>query len=463
MKSGIEKIYNQLPVALQNVLLSVYGLYIQRIRHGHQYRDFLRQIKNHLTLSIEEREKIQWKVFRQLLTDSRKYVPYYRVILKDISIQNVKCIDDMLKFPLLEKKVLRTSPETLIDERYKKKKLLIVRTTGTTGTPLNIYCTSQVRKKNYAFYNRFLLLAGIQYSDKRATFGGRIVVAHDQQRPPFWRYSYFQKNLLFSSFHLRDETIESYIEKLFQYRPHYIDSYPSSIYTIAKYAQEHAINLKGITVGITTSAETLFDDQRVMIEEAFGVPVIDQYGATEMCVFIGQCAQGRYHVHTDYAIVEFLREDGSQAMAGEEAEVVCTGLINPVMPLIRYKIGDKVVVSDEQCTCGCVFPVVGKLIGRADDVILTPEGNRVGRLGSVLKGFPVKEAQYLQETIHAVTVRLVPDDRYSADTEQKLVVELRKRLGQEIEIHIQQVQRIDRGTGGKLKTVSSALTQCRVS
>ena len=100
-----------LPVFLQNMSISVYGLYIQKIRHGQQYRDFLRQIKGHLSLSREELEEIQWKVFSNLLADSQKYVPYYREVLKDISVQEVRCIDDMQTLPLLEKEVLRTSPE----------------------------------------------------------------------------------------------------------------------------------------------------------------------------------------------------------------------------------------------------------------------------------------------------------------------------------------------------------------
>ena len=458
MISVLEKIYYRLPVILQNITLSTYGLYIQKIRHGRQYNDFLHQVQCHLGLSKKDLEGIQWEIFRKLLADAKKNVSYYREVLKDIPIHEVRGVDDMQKLPLLEKEVLRTSPESLIDERCEKEKLLLIHTTGTTGSPLKIYCTPDVRKKNYAFYNRFLLMAGLRYTDRRATFGGRIIVPPDQPIPPFWRYSYFQKNLLFSSYHLRDETIESYIAKLRQYQPHYIDSYPSSLYTIALYSKKHGIDLKGITEGITTSAETLFNEQRMVIEDAFGAPVVDQYGAAEMCIFIGQCAQGRYHVHSDYAIVEFLREDGSKAIAGEEAEVVCTGLINPIMPLIRYRIGDKVVVSDEQCSCGCAFPVIRKVIGRADDVIITPEGNKVGRLSPVLKGFPVKEAQYLQDAINAVTVRLVPDEGYSADTAQKIVVELRKRLGQEIEIYVELVERIDQGSGCKLKTIISTLT-----
>lgn len=457
MNEGVEKIYYQLPVVLQNAFLSTYGLYIQKIRHGKQYRDFLRQIKGHLDLSKEELEEIQWKVFSNLLADSQKYVPYYREVLGGGSVQDVKCIDDLQKLPLLEKEVLRTSPESLIDERYEKKKLLVVYTTGTTGTPLKIYCTPEVRKKNYAYYSRFLQQAGITYLGKRATFGGRIVVPHAQTEPPFWRYSYFQKNILFSSYHLTEKNIPSYITALRKIQPEYIDTYPSSLFTIAKYAQQQGISLEGITKAITTSAETLFPEQRKIIEDVFGVKIFDQYGAAEMCVFVGQCSYGSYHVHSDYAIIEFLRGDGSPARPGEEAEVVCTGLINSVMPLIRYRIGDQAVLSDRLCKCGSPFPVVEKIIGRADDVILTPDGRRIGRLSPVLKGFPIKEAQYRQKVIDEIDVLLVKDQGFDIDSEKNIVIALKKRLGDSIQINLEYVKEIERSKGGKLKAIISDL------
>jgi phenylacetate-CoA ligase len=459
LQALIQSFYHKLPVHIQTALVSIYGYKIDRVRHGKEYAKLVDVIDKQYDFSSDELQKFQSNSLREIIRLCFQHVPYYRNKYKDINgLFEIESINSLKKFPLLEKSELRKNPEDFLNEKHHKKNIFNIHTTGTTGTPLKIYCNSSVRQKNYAFYERFLRHSGIDYKKKRATFGGRIIVASDQQKPPFWRYSYFQNNLLFSSYHLRDENIEYYIKKICQFRPHYIDSYPSSIYAIAKYALEHSIDLKGVTEGITTSAETLFDYQRTIIQKTFGVPIVDQYGAAEMCVFIGQCAQGSYHVHSDYAIVEFLREDGSPAMAGEEAEVVCTGLINTVMPLIRYKIGDRVVVSDKKCTCGCAFPVVEKVIGRTDDVILTPEGNRVGRLSPVLKGFPIKEAQYVQHAIDAVLLRLVPEDRLSADTEQKIVIELRKRLGQTIKIHIEQVESIERGSGGKMKTVISSLS-----
>ena len=265
--------------------------------------------------------------------------------------------------------------------------------------------------------------------------------------------------MLFSSYHITEENIPYYIDKLVKFKPDYIDAYPSSLYSIARYAQKHNINIKKVTNGITTSAETLLPDQRETIETVFGVPVTDQYGAAEMCIFVGQCKKGNYHIHSDYAVVEFLKEDGSQAGPGEEAEIVCTGLINPVMPLVRYRIGDRGILSDKKCKCGSPFPVMEKILGRMDDVIVTPDDRRVGRLSPVLKGFPVKEVQYIQKTVDALEVLIIKDCGYTGDTDKDVISELRKRLGHDICIGIKYASVIKRGRGGKLKTVISHITE----
>lgn len=457
MNSKLDIVYKNSPCFVQNTFISLYGLYLNTVRHGKYYRTFLAEIERNTLLSSAEFRQMQLESVRELLQKSVRHVPYYRNSLSLEMVNDFQEINDIQKIPLLEKKVLRQSPGQLVDERYDLAKLNVVHTTGTTGTPLKIYCTPRVRKRNYAFYSRFLSNAGINYMGKRITIGGRVVVSADQKDPPFWRHSFFQKNILFSSYHLSEEFLPLYLDKIKKTQADYIDSYPSSLYAIAAFAEKSNTSLLGTTKAITTSAETLFPEQRKVIERVFGVPVFDQYGAAEMCAFIGQCSAGNYHIHSDYAILELLRDDGTPALPGEEAEIVCTGLINDVMPLIRYRIGDRAVLAEQECSCGCPFPVVSRVIGRADDVIQTPGGARIGRLSPVLKGFPIKEAQYRQQVLDQVEVLIVRDHGFDRETERKVVRELSKRLGHGMQITVKYVQQIDRSAGGKFKSIVSRM------
>lgn len=457
MKSLSENIFLKAPVFIQNIALALYGLKTQHIRYGGDYKNCFDQIKNHRQLGPNKIRNHINAALRKTIQDAAENVPYYKELFKKEGLvhDDIQNVEDLKKIPLLEKAPIRKEPTRFVNEKYDRKKLLCIHTTGTTGTPLKIYCDNLVRQRNYAFYDYFLAENRIDFKGKRATFGGRIIVPPQQKNPPFWRYSYFQKNMLFSSYHLTEENIPYYIDKLIRFKPDYIDTYPSSLYTIARYAQKNNIDIKNVTNGITTSAETLLQEQRETIETAFGVPVTDQYGAAEMCIFVGQCKEGNYHIHSDYAVVEFLREDGTQAGPGEEAEIVCTGLINPVMLFIRYRIGDRGILSDKKCKCGSSFPVMEKILGRMDDVIITPDGRRVGRLSPVLKGFPVKEVQYIQKSKDSVDVVIVKDNGYTDETDKDVINELAKRLGHEIMINIKHTQVINRGRGRKFKTVIS--------
>lgn len=459
MKSRLETIYLKSPIWLQNIATSFYGFQLERNRHHGEYTRCFAQV---VSQSFYDAERLNEHIISQLrvtLKNAEADVPYYRELFRQhrLTTADITTLADLRKIPTLNKEIIRKDPTKLLSRNYEKKGLSLIHTTGTTGTPLKIFCDVNSRRWNYAYYDRFLEQVGFNHKGKRITLGGRIIVPPNQKKPPFWRHSYYQKNLLFSSYHLNDKNMTAYIEKLFDYRPDYIDSYPSSLYAIALYAREHGIDLRGVTKGITTSAETLFPEQRELIESVFGMAIFDQYGAAEMCVFVAQCKAKNYHIHTDYGVLEFLRDDGEPADAGEEGELVCTGFINPVMPLIRYRIGDRGILSEKKCECGSVFPVVEKILGRMDDVIVTPDGRKVGRLSPVFKGFPVREVQFIQKRKEAIEVTIVRDNGYSEETEKNVIEELRKRLGNKLVISINYVKFIPRGRGGKLRSVISCV------
>jgi phenylacetate-CoA ligase len=459
MKSLLDAIYLHSRPFLQNVALSLYGLRLNRIRHGGEYANYFKIINKHLYFDHKSLSVYINGMLKTVINEAIENVPYYRELFQTcgLAARDIQTVEDIKKIPLLEKHLLRSDPYRFVNEKYKVSNLLCIHTTGTTGTPLKIFCNKNIRQLNYAYYDRFLSQNGINFKGKRATLGGRIIVHQEQRNSPFWRYSYFQKNLLFSSYHLTDKNIPAYIDQLIKFSPDFIDAYPSSLYHIAKYAKDHNINLKSVTRSITTSAETLFPEQREALESVFGVPVYDQYGAAEMCVFVGQCKEGNYHIHTDYGLVEVLRPDGSNAMPGEDAELVCTSFINPIMPFIRYRIGDRGVLSDKPCVCGSAFPVMEKIIGRMDDIIVTPDGRRIGRLSPVVKGFPVKEVQYIQKVKESIEVHIVKDKGYTLETESQVIKELRKRVGDEISIQLKYIPFIPRCKGGKLKSIISSI------
>ena len=236
MNPKSEKIYLKMPPCGQNILLSLYGLNLKRSRYGGEYKKYSDLIHQHLSADKQQISEYQNQELKYILQIAVREVPYYRKTFSEnkVSLNDVQSIADLYKIPFLEKNQIRKDPISLISERHDPRKLLVIHTTGTTGTPLKIYCNNSVRQMNYAFYDRFLDHMGINFKGRRATLGGRIIMHPTMNRAPFWRYSCFQKNLLFSSYHLTDKNIPFYIKALQKFNPDLIDSYPSSLYSIAR-------------------------------------------------------------------------------------------------------------------------------------------------------------------------------------------------------------------------------------
>ena len=300
---------------------------------------------------------------------------------------------------------------------------------------------------------------GIQFGMKRATFCGRIIVPPNQNTPPYWRYDKFQNNYLFSSYHMSQNNLEHYYEKLLQIEPKQIDGYPSSIYTLARYILDKKLSpIKPIAV--LTSAETLGMNQREIIEQAFGCKVADQYGSSEMSLFVSQCEFGTYHVNPDYGIIEVLDKEGNSVPYGSPGEAVCTSFINKTMPLIRYRLGDIITISDSTCKCGRNFPVMTEIIGRKDDILLTSDGRPIGRLDPVFKGqLDIKETQIIQDNYNHITLNIVKGDNFNDKSIKILKYEISKRVGSDMNIDFNFIKNIPRDKNGKFRSVISLINK----
>jgi len=111
----------------------------------------------------------------------------------------------------------------------------------------------------------------------------------------------------------------------------------------------------------------------------------------------------------------------------------------------------------KQCPCGRSLPILERIEGRDDDVIVTADGRRIGRLDPVFKAdFSLVEAQIVQESRERLRVRLVPGDRFNGEQERAIIERLRAHVGS-MDISVECVTRIPRGPNGKFKAVVSLL------
>lgn len=451
-------IYDRSPVWAQDLLLSAYGLQLKRTRYGGSYQQQLDQLMQERT--HDELRELQAQELARLLVHAQRHVPWYRRLFADHGIQASQI--DLENFsrlvPILEKSQLHAHAQQLVADNLASRQLHTINTSGTTGSPLNVVTTVTALQKNYAFFERFLRSAGVSSNDPSVTFAGRMLLPARQSGPPYWRRNLAANTLLCSSYHIAPATAADYLRRIADFKPTYIDAYPSAAFTLAQHLlaqpEHHDINLRAIV----TSSETLFEHQRALIEQAFGCRVFDQYGNAEMAACITQCEHGLYHVNMEYGIVEVLREDGTAAAAGESGELVCTGFLNHAMPMIRYRIGDSAIVADTACDCGRPWPTLSALLGRADDQILATDGRQIGRLDPLFKGLDgIKETQLVQTAPNQIIVNLVRTADYTASTGDKLVEALKARVGYDMHVELHFLEHIPRTAAGKFRAVISKL------
>ena len=453
---SLEKIYNNSPVFFQNLMTSVYGLQLHWNRYGGKNVEYTKQLEKTEFKNKEVITRFQLNELKKILKYAYYNTAYYKALFDEIKLDpsQIKSLDILNKIPLLTKNIIKEAPGLFLSKEFKKKKLSKIYTSGTTGNPLTVYYNSDSRRKNYAFFNRARKWHGTKVGDTRVTLYGRAIIPPTQEKPPFWRYDFFENNHLFSSYHLTPHNMPYYYEKIRQIQPKEIRGYPSSLNSLSQFMLDN--DLSGIRPkAIFTTAETLLEPVRRTIETAFKCKVVDTYGCTEMGFYITQCEKGTYHAHPEFGIIESL-DDNDKLIYDQPGHLVVTSFVNYAMPLIRYKIGDTVVIKNKECSCKRNFPVIEEIIGRTDDIIVTPDGRRIGRLDPIFKGgLGIKEAQIIQTLKNEIVMKIVKNDNYSEKDIAFLSQQLKNRLGEFINIKFEFVNEIKKDKSGKFRSVVS--------
>ncbi|GAA4676511.1 hypothetical protein GCM10023215_06050 [Pseudonocardia yuanmonensis] len=122
-------------------------------------------------------------------------------------------------------------------------------------------------------------------------------------------------------------------------------------------------------VRVSTNSEPLTDEDRAAIAAAWGAPVHNLWGSTEIGVQAVGCGQGDgLHVSEDEVVLERVDADGRPVGPGEPAaRTLATGLAGRTFPFVRYDLGDEVTLLPGPCPCGSAMPRVAAVAGRRDD------------------------------------------------------------------------------------------------
>jgi phenylacetate-CoA ligase len=265
---------------------------------------------------------------------------------------------------------------------------------------------------------------------------------------------------------LSPEKLDQFIEEIRAFRPAMLFGYPSALTLVAQRADDRGIRLDdlGIAVAFCT-AERLYPHQRERVSQTFGCRVADGYGGRDAGFLAHECPEGGMHITAEDVIVETVDEGGRPVPNGEPGEVVVTHLFSQDFPFIRYKNGDVAVLSERLCSCGRGLPLIEEIQGRANDLLVGPDGARIHAIAfaMLLRDMPgVQQFKIIQESLELTRLQLVVGPNFDRTASRQRILEVfRHHLGQQTTVRIEEVESIAPEPTGKYRYVVSRVERER--
>lgn len=462
MNPWLKRLYDLTPAPVQSALVSAFSAHLEKQRYGGRFQEFRSLLEESQWWDVEKMRAWQDERLRNIVRHAYEHVPYYRALFDHhgIRAEKFRGREDLTRIPVLTRETVKSRIEDLKSRRPGDLAPGHGHTSGTTGSPLSVFYSSDVIAMNYAVMDRQYRWADARLAregDRVAVVRGNVIVPLSQKKPPFWRHNRSLNQLLMSSFHLTPDNLTHYYEALDAFRPQIVDGYPSSLYVLAKVLLNR--NQRMPLKAAVTSSETLFDFQREAIEKAFQCRVFDYYAAAERVVFAVECDHHQgHHLCEEYGVTEILDEGGTALPAGQEGVMTGTSLHNIGMPMIRYQTTDRTALKAASCDCGRPLPLMEDVTTKAEDMLRLRDGRLIppSVLTHPFKPLDCIEAsQIVQQDLDHLIVRLLPRSEYSEHHGKQLVRDLKARLGQDMKIEIQLVDTMPRTARGKFKWVIS--------
>ncbi|MCK9265517.1 phenylacetate--CoA ligase [bacterium] len=241
---------------------------------------------------------------------------------------------------------------------------------------------------------------------------------------------------------------------------------PSYSLFMAEEARAYGFNpfTTKLKVGIL-GAEPWTEGMREQIEKEWNITALDIYGLSEI---IGpgvamECAgKEGLHIWADHFYPEIIDPSTGQVLEeDEEGELVITTLTKEALPLIRYRTGDIVTLTNQPCThCGRTMPRISKIKGRIDDMLIIRGVNIFpSQIETVLMNMPEVAPHYQliitkERYLDKMEVQVEMNENIFSDKikkletlEIKMVSEIESALGISVKVKLVEPKSIQRSEG----------------
>lgn len=355
--------------------------------------------------------------------------------------------------PIVQKRHLQANLDELISAPFTRKQIHMGSTSGSSGHPFYYVKDKYAHAMTYALIADRYAWHGLSLRQKQARFYG-IPLSGRSRWLELAKDRVFNR-VRFPVFDLSEPQLAVFLQK-FKSKPfRYVYGYTSALVLFARYLIGQKVVLRQVCPTLTAcvvTSEVCTPEDKQLLEIAFGLPIINEYGASELDTIACTDLDGDWVLSEENLFVEILDEQNRPLPDGQSGKVVITALHNRAFPMVRYEIGDLGAIER-----GAKSRLLN-LSGRTNDVIQLPSGKKAVGLtfyyvsrsilesGGALQEFVVK-----QTALDTFVLEVVASRTVSETEEQSIRKAMALYLEDGLQLEIRYVDAIERPGAGKIK------------
>lgn len=444
-------LYFASPQWVKNSVGQAYAM-VATIGRGRAYTRFAAQA------SLTDPEKIRHlseQKLRASLQHAITSVPAYRQyrdLLGELDAPHAV----LAQLPLVCKERIRADPQQFMATSGDPRQRLKVATGGTTSVPMVFHLQKGVsRSREHAFIAAFHRRAGMARGEIVLSLRGRSVPKAACSTGRMWMYEPIKKELILSCDHLSPAWMPSYVQAIRQWRPAFMQAYPSAIHPLARWLQEHpAPDIRRQIRAIMLFSENVLPHHRQLLEDVFDCPILQHYGQSERILMAASMPDDpRYFFFPHYGHFELVDAAGRAVTTpGMPGEIVGTAFDNAVMSFIRYRTGDLAILGGPPHPALPGHPVVEKIEGRLQEFIVCSD-HRLIAINTLTTGHfaeleGAEDLQFEQHVPGRLQLRVAPGMHLAQQARRRIAraFEAKTQGGCSIEvIGVDRIARTERG------------------
>lgn len=434
--------------------------------HGYLTRSpklrYWKELEKTQFFTEDQLREIQWRRLQELLNFVWDNNDFHRRRFQRAGLtpDAITCIDDIRKLPILTKADIRANTPALISRGFDQETLQRAKTGGSTGKSLELFFTEECSELRNACARRHDRWSGWEPGEPIAACWGNPKLPKTLKEK--LKAQLLSPFLYLDTMQVDEKAVRDFVREWARVKPTLLYGHAHSIFILAEFLRKLDIR-PSPPRGILSTSMMLIPSERRVIEAVFNVKVTDRYGCEEVGLIGSECEMHNgMHLNIEHLVVEFVKDDGSHAKAGETGKIIVTDLMNHAMPMIRYQVEDMGVPTDRKCSCGRGLPLMDQVAGRVADFLVKQDGAKVAGISLIentLTHFPgLDQMQIVQQSYDSFLLRVVPGAAFSEEISDQLREYMKKVFGESAHVEVALVDAIQPEKSGKYR-----FSICRVS